>query len=106
MPGSSVYLVLWRDSASAEFLVVAAYATLTDANSHARRMGNEILSDGLTSLGASEPDLRGIGAEPLRWDTADGLSCWVEEHVVKSPDDAAREDEARKEAKKGEDKAA
>ena len=97
---NSVYLVLWRDSASSEFLVTAVYATLTDANRHARRLGNEVLSDGLTSLGDPEPDLRGLGAEPLRWDTADGLSCWVEEHVVKGPDEAAREDEAAKSGEK------
>lgn len=94
--GAKVYLVLWCDAASAEFSVVAAYAAMTDANVHARRLGNEVLSDGLTSLGNQEPGLQGPGEVPLRWDAADGLSCWVEEHIVKGPDEAAREDEARK----------
>lgn len=77
----SVYVVLWRDASSGDFLALGAFETLADANAEVRRRGSEQLSDGLTHSN-SEADAGGIDAEPLRWDTADGVACWVEQHRV------------------------
>lgn len=92
--GSTVYIALWRDAASSEFVVLGAYDSVADANARVRRLGREQLSDGLANLQEPDPKMRHTGAEPLRWDTADGLSCWVESHEVKGAEEAAAEDKA------------
>ncbi|KAM0510185.1 hypothetical protein ACHAQF_002234 [Verticillium nonalfalfae] len=80
--GPHVYVLLWRDCGGNEFVALGAYAHLKDANTEAKRLGKEQLSDGLT-YSSMQADLKAQDSEPLRWDTADGISCWVERHEVK-----------------------
>ncbi|KAL2757993.1 hypothetical protein ACRALDRAFT_1061263 [Sodiomyces alcalophilus JCM 7366] len=71
-----VFLVLWRDDESGDFAIIGVYSTIADANIEAHRMGHDHLANGVTWAPVDE-------MEPLRWDTAEGVSCWVEQHAVK-----------------------
>lgn len=77
----TVYVLLYRDDDTATALSV--FYDLQDANQeclkHAAQSGIMLSSESSTS----GPDKGSIlPIEPMRWDTADGASCWVEEHEV------------------------
>ncbi|PNP57610.1 hypothetical protein THARTR1_02608 [Trichoderma harzianum] len=76
-----VYIVIHQDGMIATILGV--YEELQDANRdclfQASQGGIELLQDSPTT----GPDKQHISPiEPARWDTPDGLSCWVESHTV------------------------
>ncbi|ROT41495.1 hypothetical protein SODALDRAFT_331230 [Sodiomyces alkalinus F11] len=76
-----IFLVLWRDDQNGEFVIVGVYSSIEDANIEARRMGEDLVN-GVTQVPINE-------TEPLRWDTAEGLSCWVEQHEIRGSQSAA-----------------
>ncbi|KAI6784097.1 uncharacterized protein J7T54_004643 [Emericellopsis cladophorae] len=64
--------------------VLSVFAALQDANEEclrqARAAGVELTNESSTS----GPEKDTIGpVEPVRWDTVDGVSCWVEAFDVK-----------------------
>ncbi|KAL6829014.1 hypothetical protein J3E69DRAFT_330157 [Trichoderma sp. SZMC 28015] len=76
-----VYIVIHQDGMIVNILGV--YEELQDANRdcifQASQGGIELLQPSPTT----GPDKHHISPiEPARWDTPDGLSCWVESHVV------------------------
>ncbi|KAJ4863241.1 hypothetical protein T069G_04195 [Trichoderma breve] len=76
-----VYIVIHQDGMIVQILGV--YEELQDANRdcifQASQGGIELLQDSPTT----GPDKHHISPiEPARWDTPDGLSCWVESHTV------------------------
>ena len=77
-PPSKVYIVIHSDPAGAT-VVLGVFAALQDANdecfSRARAEGVMLKSDSSTT-GASRDHI--VPVEPVRWDTADGVSCWVQ----------------------------
>lgn len=80
-PISKVYVLLYRDDDTATALAV--FSDLQDANeeclSHAKGAGLDLMTESSTT-GPDKGVLLPI--EPIRWDTADGASCWVEEHQI------------------------
>ena len=80
---ANVYVLLYGDPVVTTLLGV--FADLQDANEaclrHAAEAGVELVRDSPTS-GPDSHHL--VPVEPMRWDVADGLSCWVEEHSVKA----------------------
>ena len=80
---SAVYVLQHRDAAASTTLVLGVYADLQDANddclAQAARAGVFLERRSSTS----GPDTQHLSpVEPVRWDTAEGISCWVEEHAV------------------------
>ncbi|KAL7933226.1 hypothetical protein V8C35DRAFT_305238 [Trichoderma chlorosporum] len=76
-----VYIVLYQDGMVCT--ITGVYEELQDANRdcllQASRGNIDLLQDSPTS----GPDKHHISPiEPARWDTADGVSCWVESHMV------------------------
>lgn len=76
-----VYVVLHQDGATVTILGV--YEELHDANRdcllQAAQAGIDLLQDSPTS-GPDKHHFQPV--EPSRWDTPDGVSCWVESHMV------------------------
>ena len=83
-PPPKVYILLHADPDTTTS-VIAVYASLTDANNdclgQARAAGVTLSSDSAT-MGPAQDTITPI--EPVRWDTPEGVSCWVEEFVVLS----------------------
>ena len=77
-PPSKVYIVMHSDPAGAT-VVLGVFAVLQDANdecfSRARAEDVTLTSESSTT-GPSRDHMMPI--EPVRWDTADGVSCWVQ----------------------------
>ncbi|UKZ75023.1 hypothetical protein TrVFT333_002695 [Trichoderma virens FT-333] len=69
-----VYIILHQDGMIVTILGV--YEELQDAN---RDWGIDLLQESPTT-GPDKHHLTPI--EPARWDTPDGVSCWVESHTV------------------------
>ncbi|KAL6864093.1 hypothetical protein J3F83DRAFT_762357 [Trichoderma novae-zelandiae] len=89
-----VYLILHQDGVAVT--VLGVYEELQDANRdclwQASQAGIDLLQDSPTT----GPDKYHIlPVEPARWDTPDGVSCWVESHVVVPSRVAARNLEIR-----------
>lgn len=78
-----VHLVIHRDDTAVT--IVGVYASLTDANTECISRGGEV---GIQLTGGSEEpvpgDMRDVPVEPMRWDSAEGVSCWVETHHVRA----------------------
>ena len=79
----TVFVLLHRDEVASTTLVLGVYADLQDANdeclAQAARAGVSLEHQSSTS----GPDTQHLSpVEPVRWDTAEGISCWVEEHAV------------------------
>ena len=77
-----VHLVIHRDDTTVTILGV--FASLTDANTACIFRGKE---EGIQLTGQStEPAHEDSGVmpvEPMRWDSPEGVSCWVETHRVR-----------------------
>jgi hypothetical protein len=80
-PPPSVYVLLHNDSVAT--VVLAVFAELQDANTECLRQAARADVDLTRESSTHGPD-KGTHSpvEPLRWDTADGVSCWVEEFRV------------------------
>lgn len=78
---TQVYVLQYHDGDSVT--VLGVFADLQDANHecicHAREAGITLTTESST-LGPDKGHILPI--EPVRWDTADGVSCWVEEFTV------------------------
>src|SRR5687768_5536443 len=78
---STVYVLLYRDDTTATALSV--FSDLQDANQECLRQGRQSGLELTSDSSTTGPDKGSIlPIEPLRWDTADGASCWVEAHEV------------------------
>ncbi|KAI9163017.1 hypothetical protein HJFPF1_04614 [Paramyrothecium foliicola] len=77
----TVYVLLYRDVSPTA--VISVFASLQDANAECLRLAAEACVSVENTSPTAGPD-RGhlLPLEPLRWDTADGASCWVEQHVL------------------------
>jgi hypothetical protein len=83
-PPPNVYVVVYNDDCgAAPAAILGVFSQLQDANAecqrHAAVAGFRLSSDS----GTAGPD-RGhlVPVEPMRWDSPEGVSCWVEEHAV------------------------
>jgi hypothetical protein len=80
----SVYILLYRDMSTAT--VVSVFGNLSDANNECLRLAEEAsvtLEQSSPTTGPDKAHMTPI--EPMRWDTAEGISCWVEQHAVRPP---------------------
>lgn len=83
---NSVYIILHHDmSTGSTPLILGVFADLLDANAACLRIASESgaappVSNATSATGSSDGDPRPV--EPVRWDTLEGESCWVEEHGV------------------------
>lgn len=76
-----VFILQYRDDATATALAV--FADLQDANQECLRQADKIGISLMSESSTMGPDKGTIlPIEPMRWDTADGASCWVEEHEI------------------------
>ncbi|KAK5992206.1 hypothetical protein PT974_05607 [Cladobotryum mycophilum] len=77
----TVYIIIHQDHTAAT--VLGVFAELQDANRdclwHASKAGVDLIQESST-MGPDKAHLS--PTEPARWDTADGVSCWVESHIV------------------------
>ena len=77
----TVYIILHQDYTTVTILGV--FAELQDANMdclrHASKAGVDLVRESPT-MGPDKEHMSPI--EPARWDTPDGVSCWVESHHV------------------------
>ncbi|KAL0942813.1 actin polymerization protein [Colletotrichum truncatum] len=74
----AVALVFYKDGGddiASSTTVLGVYAGLADANDEVRKLALE--------QGAKLDDAAAHNTEPVRWDTPEGVSCWVELHAVK-----------------------
>ena len=73
-----VYILLYSDPIGGT-VVLSVFASLQDANdecfSQARAAGVTLKSESPT-MGPSPGFMQPV--EPVRWDTAEGVSCWVQ----------------------------
>ncbi|GAB0135741.1 hypothetical protein EsDP_00004068 [Epichloe bromicola] len=80
-----VHVVIHRDDTTVT--VAGVFASLSDANAECLRLCEEAglqlkgVKKGVED-GKSEGDMNPMKDEPLRWDSPEGLSCWVETHGV------------------------
>jgi hypothetical protein len=72
---SEVHVVIYRDEIAVT--VVGVYTNLADANAECLSLGDEAGIALTGGTGAKGDD------EPVRWDSAAGVVCWVETHQVK-----------------------
>lgn len=89
-----VYIIFHQDGVSVT--VLGVFEELQDANRdclfQASKTGIELLQESPTY----GPDKNHISPiEPARWDTPDGVSCWVESHLVEPSRVAASNLETR-----------
>jgi hypothetical protein len=84
MTADCVYILLHQDLTTAA--VVAVFTSLCDANVHCLGLAAQAgirLEQPSPTCGPDGQSMTPL--EPLRWDTADGVSCWVEQHAVRGP---------------------
>lgn len=77
VPGTVCLLIERNDAISTT--VLAVYADLQDANEACLRratMAGVSLTSGASTMGPDKSHIKPI--EPVRWDTPEGDSCWVE----------------------------
>ncbi|KAH8171467.1 hypothetical protein LIA77_08234 [Sarocladium implicatum] len=78
---SKVFVLQYRDDVTATALAV--FVDLQDANQECMRQASKIGIALMSESSTAGPDKGTIlPIEPMRWDTADGASCWVEEHEI------------------------
>ncbi|RFU77218.1 hypothetical protein TARUN_4999 [Trichoderma arundinaceum] len=76
-----VFIILHQDGVSVT--VLGVYEELQDANRDCLFQASQAGIDLLQTSPTSGPDKYHLSPiEPARWDTPDGVSCWVESHVV------------------------
>ncbi|KAK0387299.1 hypothetical protein NLU13_5612 [Sarocladium strictum] len=84
MPHASldkVYVLLYRDDITAT--AIAVFSDLQDANHQCLQQATQSGLDLTSESSTTGPDKGALlPIEPIRWDTADGASCWVEEHEI------------------------
>ncbi|ETR98173.1 hypothetical protein MKX07_002426 [Trichoderma sp. CBMAI-0711] len=76
-----VYIILHQDGVTVT--VLGVYEELQDANRDCLWQAAQAGIDLLQASPTTGPDKYHIQpVEPARWDTPDGVSCWVESHMV------------------------
>ncbi|KAL7796052.1 hypothetical protein V8C37DRAFT_372968 [Trichoderma ceciliae] len=76
-----VYIILHQDGIS--LTILGVFEELQDANRDCLFQATQADIDLLQASPTTGPDENHISPiEPARWDTADGVSCWVESHTV------------------------
>ncbi|KFA63844.1 hypothetical protein S40285_04461 [Stachybotrys chlorohalonatus IBT 40285] len=82
-PDTRVYVLVYQDSTTVT--VLGVFANLQDANAVCTMQAVDAGVSLTRSQSTDGPDAEHmLPFEPLRWDTADGVSCWVEEHALTS----------------------
>ena len=77
----TVYMLLYADTNTTN--VLGIFADLQDANHECIRYAAEADIDLTSDSSTTGPDQEHfLPLEPLRWDSAEGISCWIEEHTV------------------------
>lgn len=90
-----VYIILHQDGVSVTILGV--FEELQDANRDCLFQASQAGIDLLQESPTYGPDKYHIAPiEPARWDTPDGVSCWVESHTVEPSRVAASNLERRR----------
>lgn len=89
-----VYIILHQDGVSVNILGV--FEELQDANRDCLFQATQSGIDLLQESPTQGPDKYHFApVEPARWDTTDGVSCWVESHTVEPSRVAASNLETR-----------
>lgn len=74
---NSVYVTIYQGGA-ATAVILGVFDKLVDANDECLHRAAQL---GVTLSGEKQAQLR--EAELMRWDNPEGLSCWVEAHLVR-----------------------
>lgn len=74
-----VYLVIYQDTT---VTISGVYANLDDANAECLRSSDDAGKDLLAQRSKRGPGGDALTDVLLRWDSPDGISCWVEKHDV------------------------
>ncbi|KAH7325784.1 hypothetical protein B0I35DRAFT_405130 [Stachybotrys elegans] len=77
-----VYVLMHQDSGVGA-TVLGVFADMSDANERCLRQATDLGVPLVRESPTEGPDHQhNRPMEPMRWDTAEGVSCWVEEHRV------------------------